>query len=63
MAAGVVAGSVCTYMLARLANIRLGFAPGLIAYAVVMLGVCLLACVIPARRALNVDAIAALRAD
>jgi ABC-type antimicrobial peptide transport system permease subunit len=63
VAAGVVAGSVCTYVLATLLDIRLGFAPGLIAYAIVMLGVCLFACVIPARRALNVDAIAALRAD
>jgi ABC-type lipoprotein release transport system permease subunit len=34
-----------------------------VAYAVFMLGVCLLACVVPTRRALSVEPTIALRAE
>jgi ABC-type antimicrobial peptide transport system permease subunit len=61
--AGVVFGGVLTFVIARLIEIKLGFSPVLIGYLLVMLGVCLLACVVPARRALKVDPIAALRAE
>jgi ABC-type lipoprotein release transport system permease subunit len=33
------------------------------AYAVVMLGVCMLACIVPTRRALSVEPTEALRSD
>ena len=61
--AGIVFGGVATFVIASLAEIKLGFSPGLIGYLLVMLSVCLLACVVPARRALNVDPIAALRTE
>ena len=61
--AGIVFGGVLTFVIARLIQIKLGFSPVLIGYLLVMLSVCLLACVVPARRALNVDPIAALRAE
>ena len=61
--AGIVFGGVLTFVIARLIEIKLGFSPVLIGYLLVMLSVCLLACVVPARRALNVDPIAALRAE
>jgi ABC-type lipoprotein release transport system permease subunit len=35
----------------------------MIAYSMLMMGVCLLACVVPARRALRVDAADVLRVD
>jgi hypothetical protein len=35
----------------------------ILAYAIVMLGVCLLACVVPTRRALGVEPLIALRMD
>ena len=63
MTAGIVFGGVLTFVIARLIEIKLGFSPVLIGYLLVMLSVCLLACVVPARRALNVDPIAALRAE
>jgi len=61
--AGIGFGGVLTFVIARLIEIKLGFSPAVIGYLLVMLGVCLLACVVPARRALNVDPIAALRAE
>jgi ABC-type lipoprotein release transport system permease subunit len=36
---------------------------GALGYAVLMLGVCLLACIVPTRRALQVQPTEALRAD
>ena len=35
----------------------------IVAYAILMLGVCLLACVVPTRRALSVEPTVALRLD
>lgn len=35
----------------------------IIGYGIVMLGVCMLGCVVPARRALNIEPTIALRAD
>ena len=61
--AGIVFGGVLTFVISRLIQIKLGFSPVLIGYLLVMLSVCLLACVVPARRALNVDPIASLRAE
>ena len=64
VATGIVFGGVLTFVIARLIRTsQLGFSPVLIGYVLVMLGVCLLACVVPARRALKVDPIAALRAE
>jgi ABC-type antimicrobial peptide transport system permease subunit len=39
------------------------YAIGMAAYVVLVFGVCMLACLVPARRVLRVDPIAALRAD
>lgn len=61
--AGIVFGGVLTFVIARLIEIKLGFSPVWIGYLLVMLSVCLLACVVSARRALKVDPIAALRAE
>jgi ABC-type antimicrobial peptide transport system permease subunit len=44
-------------------GISLGLGAGVAGYALVMLGVCLLACLVPVRRVLQVDPIAALRAE
>jgi ABC-type antimicrobial peptide transport system permease subunit len=62
-AAGIAFGGLLTYVIASLSEVPLGFSLGWLGYALVMLGICLLACVVPARRALKVDAIAALRAE
>ncbi len=63
VAAGIVFGGLLTFVIANLTHVPLGFSPVLAGYALVMFGVCLLACVVPARRALKVDPIAALRSE
>ena len=60
---GIVFGGFLTFLIASLTDVTLGPSLGLLGYALVMLSVCLLACVVPARRALSVDPIAALRAE
>jgi ABC-type antimicrobial peptide transport system permease subunit len=65
LAAGVAFGGLLAFWIASAGGesvtIRLGFGVG--GYALIMLGVCLLACVVPAGRVLKVDPISALRAD
>jgi hypothetical protein len=61
--AGIAFGGCATLAIARLVEVDLGVSPGLVGYLLVMLSVCLLACVAPARRALKLDPIAALRTD
>jgi predicted permease len=61
MATGIVVGAALTVVLVNAFGLTLISALGTAGYIVVMIGVCLLACVVPARRALTVDPIAALR--
>lgn len=58
-----VAGSIETDMPGLSGELSLGQFAMLIAYATLMLGVCLLACVVPTRRALSVEPTIALRVD
>jgi ABC-type antimicrobial peptide transport system permease subunit len=60
---GAAFGALLTVGVSRLMNLSLGFSFGLIAVGPIIFAVCLLACVVPARRALRVDPIAALRAE
>jgi len=70
---GVVAGTLMIALLSVLANegdgglARVEYSPAniaaLVAYAALMLGVCLLACVVPTLRALRVEPTEALRAE
>jgi predicted permease len=60
---GTVLGGILTFMISSVngVTIRLGF--GVVGYALVMFGVCLLASVVPVRRVLAADPIAALKED
>ena len=61
VALGVAAGGVLTATLGR--SVRPTFLAGVAGYATLMLGVCLLACVVPTRRALAVEPTEALRSE
>ncbi len=58
-----IAGSIATEMPGLEGELSLKQFGILIAYATLMLGVCLLACVVPTRRALSVEPTVALRVD
>ena len=60
---GIVLGGVLAFAISSANGISIGLGFGVAGYAIVMLGVCLLACIVPARRVLKVDPIAALRSD
>jgi len=71
--AGIIVGTAITLILA--ASIKYTELPGsesdlslqgiavIIGYGIVMLGVCMLACVVPTRRALNIEPTVALRTE
>ena len=63
LALGSVFGALLTFGVSRLMELPVAFSLGLIAVGPIIFAVCLLACIVPARRALRVDPIAALRAD
>jgi len=63
VATGIVFGAILTFVISSINGITLSLGFALVGYALVMFGICLLACLVPARRVLNMDPIAALRTE
>jgi putative ABC transport system permease protein len=63
VAMGAVLGAGLVHMIPIPIPLTRGYAVGMVGYAVGMFAICLLAAVVPVRRALRVDPIAALRAE
>ena len=63
MAIGLVVGCVLALLLGGQIALTPSHVAGLFGYGLVMCGVCLLACIVPARRAMAVDPIEALKAE
>jgi putative ABC transport system permease protein len=63
LAGGIVAGAILTAILSGQIVTTLAYQLAVAGYALVMFGVCLLACLVPARRALRVNPVDALRAE
>jgi predicted permease len=63
LAVGVALGALIAFWIASVTGVTMGLGVGVAIYALVMLAVCLLASLVPARRVLKVDPISALRAD
>lgn len=61
IAVGIVLASILVYLVFE--QMTLGEASGIFAYAATMLGICLLACIVPTRRALAIQPTEALRSD
>jgi ABC-type lipoprotein release transport system permease subunit len=63
LAFGSVFGVLLTVVVSRLMELPVGVSLGLIAVGPIIFAVCQLACIVPARRAMRVDPISALRAE
>ncbi len=63
VALGSVLGPLLFSMIPLSTTLSPAYAAGMAGYTLVMFGVCMLACLVPIRRVLRVDPIAALRAD
>ena len=63
LATGIVVGGMLAFWISSADGITFVLGFGVAGYALVILGVCLLACLGPVRRVLKVDPIAALRAE
>ena len=63
VATGSALGPILFTMLPTPIELTPGYAVGMAAYMVLVFGVCMVACLVPVRRVLRVDPIAALRTD
>lgn len=63
LATGMVLGGLLAFWISSADGITLGLELGVLGYVLAMFSVCLLASIVPARRVLTVDPIAALRAE